>query len=39
MSGRIAKMYKSKLREIDDIVKLINPGSRIFIGSGALCEV
>ena len=35
MSGRIAKMYRSKLREIDDIVKLINPGSRIFIGSGA----
>jgi len=29
------KMYRQKLREIDDIVKLIRAGSRIFIGSGA----
>ena len=35
MSGPLADMYKKKLREIDDIVKLIDPGSRIFIGSGA----
>lgn len=35
MSGRIVKMYQQKLREIDDIVKLIKAGSRIFIGSGA----
>ncbi|MCK4538338.1 MAG: GNAT family N-acetyltransferase [Candidatus Krumholzibacteria bacterium] len=28
-------LYKSKKRDIDDIVRLIKPGSRIFIGSGA----
>ena len=35
MSGHIDEMYGKKLREIDDIVKLIRAGSRIFIGSGA----
>ena len=35
MSGHVEKMYGKKLREIDDIVKLIKAGSRIFIGSGA----
>jgi acyl-CoA hydrolase/GNAT superfamily N-acetyltransferase len=35
MSGQLTAMYKRKLREIDDIVRLIDPGSRIFIGSGA----
>ncbi len=35
MSGRIEEMYRQRLREIDDIVKLIKAGSRIFIGSGA----
>ena len=35
MAGHIKKMYSQKLREIDDIVKLIRAGSRIFIGSGA----
>jgi len=35
MAGHMEKMYRQKLREIDDIVKLIRAGSRIFIGSGA----
>ena len=35
MGGHVEKMYGKKLREIDDIVKLIKVGSRIFIGSGA----
>ncbi len=35
MSGHIKSMYGKKLREIDDIIKLIKAGSRIFIGSGA----
>jgi acyl-CoA hydrolase len=35
MGGHVEKMYGKKLREIDDVVKLIKVGSRIFIGSGA----
>jgi acyl-CoA hydrolase/GNAT superfamily N-acetyltransferase len=35
MSGPMEKMYGKKRRDIDDIVKLIKAGSRIFIGSGA----
>ena len=35
MGGHVEEMYGKKLREIDDIVKLIKAGSRIFIGSGA----
>ena len=35
MAGHMEKMYRQKLREIDEIVKLIRAGSRIFIGSGA----
>ncbi len=35
MAGHMEKIYRQKLREIDEIVKLIRAGSRIFIGSGA----
>ena len=35
MSGHTEQMYGKKRRDIDDIVKLIKAGSRIFIGSGA----
>jgi len=35
MSGHFEEVYGKKLREPDDIVRLVRPGSRIFIGSGA----
>ncbi|MDZ7859202.1 MAG: GNAT family N-acetyltransferase [Candidatus Krumholzibacteriota bacterium] len=35
MSSRFTKMYENKKRSTDDILKIVNPGSRIFIGSGA----
>jgi acyl-CoA hydrolase len=35
MSEHIDSLYSRKLREIDEVIKLIKPGSRIFIGSGA----
>lgn len=35
MSGRISELYEKKKRDIDELIRLIKPGSRIFIGSGA----
>jgi acyl-CoA hydrolase/GNAT superfamily N-acetyltransferase len=35
MSGRISELYREKMRDVDEFIKLIKPGSRIFIGSGA----
>lgn len=35
MSAQVAKMYEEKKRPLDQIIKLIKPGNRIFIGSGA----
>ena len=35
MGEDIDRMYDQKRRDPDDLVKLIRPGSRIFIGSGA----
>jgi len=35
MHSTIEDMYKRKVRSLDDIVRLVKPGSRIFIGSGA----
>ena len=35
MSDKFDQMYRRKLRGVDEIVKLIRAGSRIFIGSGA----
>ncbi len=35
MNERISKLYKQKMRDVDEFIKLIKPGSRIFIGSGA----
>ncbi len=35
MGSQISEMYEKKKRVADDIVRLIKPGSRIFIGSGA----
>jgi acyl-CoA hydrolase len=35
MPASVPEMYKKKVRLVDEIVKIIKPGSRIFIGSGA----
>ena len=35
ISGRISELYREKKRDVDEFVKMIKPGSRIFIGSGA----
>ena len=35
MSSRFTKIYENKKCSTDDILKNVNPGSRIFIGSGA----
>ena len=35
MNSWVKKVYENKKRSIDDILKIVNPGSRIFIGSGA----
>ncbi|MBD3180272.1 MAG: GNAT family N-acetyltransferase [Candidatus Latescibacteria bacterium] len=35
MAFQVSKEYERKKRSVDSIVKVINPGSRIFIGSGA----
>jgi acyl-CoA hydrolase/GNAT superfamily N-acetyltransferase len=35
MGASVLELYGSKKREIDEIVKIVKPGSRIFIGSGA----
>ena len=35
MSENISRLYEEKKKSVDDFIKLIKPGSRIFIGSGA----
>ena len=35
LGGSVLELYNSRKRTIDDIVKIVRPGSRIFIGSGA----
>ncbi len=35
MSVQVDKIYESKKCSVDDLIKLIKPGNRIFIGSGA----
>jgi len=35
MAFQVSQEYEKKKRSVDSIVKVINPGSRIFIGSGA----
>ena len=35
MGASVLELYESKKRSTDDIVKIVKPGSRIFIGSGA----
>jgi acyl-CoA hydrolase/GNAT superfamily N-acetyltransferase len=35
MSANISKLYDERKRSADEFIKLIGPGSRIFIGSGA----
>jgi acyl-CoA hydrolase/GNAT superfamily N-acetyltransferase len=35
MGASVLELYNSKKRTLDDIVKIVKPGSRIFIGSGA----
>ncbi len=35
VGGRISELYREKMRSVDEFIKLIKPGSRIFIGSGA----
>jgi acyl-CoA hydrolase/GNAT superfamily N-acetyltransferase len=35
LGGSVLELYESKKRSVDDIVRIVRPGSRIFIGSGA----
>ncbi len=35
LGGSALELYESKKRNVDDIVRIVKPGSRIFIGSGA----
>jgi len=35
MGASVLELYESLKRSTDDIVKIVKPGSRIFIGSGA----
>ncbi len=35
MPTSVSRMYQNKVRSVDDIYKIVKPGSRIFIGSGA----
>ena len=35
LGGSVSELYMGKKRDADEFIKLIKPGSRIFIGSGA----